>query len=482
MKRFFAFILAAVLLLGFTGCKEDEPVKEQSPSLESSESSAEKEDIPEKEEEPAPLEEAVTEGAKGSETFYLSEREKRPFITEEILGAYRWNSDGSLTFQNRNSLSTVSPEGEILSTVSIKKGELPISYELAWGGNYILAMLTEETRFSPNYGAFYFNDKGEIKILNTDLFDKDGKLIKKYPESPVIEYDFEKGEYITRIEDEEGVNAPFGVDHSNSAEKLVYFIDEHRAIIDCKYWVGVYDFQKDEGKVLHDMTGFIEKYPEAYVAYGTSGKGITSDGKYYYFANSIEGRANLGGVIWVTDGIKAKKLLSGREFSYAEFFEDFMVMMDYDENHTYIYYMEYNSNKLVKVGNFPSSATFPTVNGDFIGINIGIVVPEGRTNSFYAYNVKTKEEFTIDLGINSQVMLLGVGDVEGKPRFIYSAFERGFTDYCYRDFGESEEGVIAKHVSTESGSSFGNPSKDASSVIEYKKDGGNIFLRIVKLL
>ncbi len=58
-------------------------------------------------------------------------------ISEDSL--YQWNQDGTLTFQNKNALHTLSAENKLLETVTLPEEALPrdIGYSLVWNNNLI---------------------------------------------------------------------------------------------------------------------------------------------------------------------------------------------------------------------------------------------------------------------------------------------------------------------------------------------------------
>ncbi len=468
MKKLIAFILAGILMLGFTGCKTEEP------DIEESESSG----VQSESSEP----EIDYTGIRTDDGYYFTEMALPGYGGEHLQGAFKWNGDGSFTFQNKNVLHTVSDENELIKSVTLpadaffptEDGECS---KLSFSGERILVMGSEAQT-----GCAYFTDDGKMYLANMKLFDKNGNLIKEYPESDVYKYD-ETGNYIITLPAPEGktVKNYYGP-YTNS----VSWISESVAVFNCHLWMGVYDFAADEGYMFHDMTEFQEKHGKFSVYYGADNYQFgMHDGKYYYAAHLNEETSNGAGSLWVFDGKEHKNLLDGVQYNRFSFHENFMLLTnwkDVDGNtaETEVYFMRYDEKEPTLIKTFDGHIDFALGSGNIVGICKPGYFHENSTTVLYSYNVETGEEFEIELGHGTQIELLSAFEVDGKPRFIYTLWEDQVHIYYSHDYG-FEPIVLDIEDARGYGIYGNNVSPNGEVILQYKKVDEVTAFKAVKL-
>lgn len=155
--RISAFLLAVLLAVTAAGCSAQEP------------------------EDSAGLPESSAGTAVRSEAFYPAEAGYTDYDGSPIQGWSGWNADGTFTFQNRNTLTTLSRENQVLETITLPEEALPGSeYSLDRSDDYILT-LSNPAGMNEPYGAVYYTDSGTVCLANLTLFDRQGNLVRQYP-------------------------------------------------------------------------------------------------------------------------------------------------------------------------------------------------------------------------------------------------------------------------------------------------------------
>lgn len=158
--RISAFLLAALLAVTAAGCSAQEP------------------------EDSAGLPESSAGTAVRSEAFYPAEAGYTDFDGSLVQGWSGWNADGTFTFQNRNTLTTLSRENQVLETITLPEEALPGSeYSLDRSDDYILA-LSNPGKMNESYGAVYYTDSGTVCLANLTLFDRPGESGPAIPPRP----------------------------------------------------------------------------------------------------------------------------------------------------------------------------------------------------------------------------------------------------------------------------------------------------------
>ena len=221
--RISAFLLAVLLAVTAAGCSAQEP------------------------EDSAGLPESSAGTAVRSEAFYPAEAGYTDYDGSLVQGWSGWNADGTFTFQNRNTLTTLSRENQVLETITLPEEALPGSeYSLNRSDDYILA-LSNPGKMNESYGAVYYTDSGTVCLANLTLFDRQGNLVRQYPRSQVYGYD-ENDQKICLLPCPEGeeVAEVYGL----GGAMPIYWLDGHTAIFDCHSFIIFYDFAADSGQVL----------------------------------------------------------------------------------------------------------------------------------------------------------------------------------------------------------------------------------------
>lgn len=163
--RISAFLLAALLAVTAAGCSAQEP------------------------EDSAGLPESSAGTAVRSEAFYPAEAGYTDYDGSPVQGWSGWNADGTFTFQNRNTLTTLSRENQVLETITLPEEALPGGeYSLDRSDDYILALSNPASMNEP-FGAVYYTDSGTVCLANLTLFDRQGNPVRQYPRSQVYGYD-----------------------------------------------------------------------------------------------------------------------------------------------------------------------------------------------------------------------------------------------------------------------------------------------------
>ena len=286
-QRFFSLLIAVLLTVIITGCS-DRSVGESGSSTFPSESSA--------------------GTASRSDAFYPAEASYLDYDDSPVRGWSAWNPDGTFTFQNKNTLTTLSQDNQVLDTVTLPEDALPdSSYTLSRSDAYLLA-LANRSSSDASYAALYFTDSGRVCLANLTLFDRQGNLVRQYPRSEVYTYD-EYDQIVYPLPCPEGETVTDTYELSTST---FHWLDGHTAILDCHAWIVLYDFETDSGRILDDMSGIVESHGRFGVYYGSQQGGVL-DGTYYYLTRRQEDVTS-GYTLWAADASGARELFNGQEF------------------------------------------------------------------------------------------------------------------------------------------------------------------------
>ncbi len=388
MKKLFAILISAILLISaFSGCSNEqaEPeIPEDKPILEEpSESENIKEEIPEESTEP-------------EEIFFPASAAYTHYGESYIDGKKTWNEDGTLTFQHENTLNTISVENELLKTVTLPKEYLPEDggYDLFWNDKYILAIDRQQESSWEHSGTACFDEDGKVHLANVALFDIEGNLIKEYNKGATGGYD-ENDKYKIVLPDSRTYEYP---NYTYLADgERTYWISEDEVIFECHLWIIYYNFSKDEGKVLDDMSKFGDKYGKFSVYYGADDNqcGVL-DGSFYYLAYKNDEKGNGTGTVWKANGNGAEELFGGKEFWHFFVGKEILIAVEgidesYYENGSIVYAIDPKNFELKEI--FRGDAAPPF--GDdgqirFRGFSYEPMI-------LYSYDYKTGE-FTEDIG------------------------------------------------------------------------------------
>lgn len=380
-------------------------------------------------------------------------------VSEDRL--YRWNENGSLTFQNKNALHTLSAENQLLETVTLPAEHLPqdTDYSLTWSDSLILALSAGWSK-DDLFSVVYFTDDGGVHLANVTLFDRQGKLIRQYPQSQVHGYS-EVGEHEIYLPASEGETV---IDYANLGEDSpVYWLDGETAIFNCHSRVVLYDFSADEGKILDDMSDFVDGHGKFGVYYGVdfSQCGVI-DGCFYYLAHRDEQKANASGTVWRADKNGAVQLLEGKEFYHLFVGNRALIAVSHtDQEGIDQVYCAAQNRQLEKIWEGNPSISF-TDSG-----RISFTNQFGQENTvLYSYDDKTGELTGHELGAILQIDRLFTRMQSGSLCWYYTVFQHGVTtDYVHNtSTGQTEElpeGALGMMLSL---------SPDGNSFLEYDAD------------
>ena len=259
-------------------------------------------------EDSAGLPESSAGTAVRSEAFYPAEAGYTDYDGSPVQGWSGWNADGTFTFQNKNTLTTLSRDNQVLETITLPEEALPDSeYSLTQSEELILALHSSYGSDTP-YTTLYFTDSGRVCLANLTLFDRQGNPVRQYPRSQVYAYD-ENDQKICLLPCPEGETV---TDTYELSVNTLHCLDGHTAILDCHAWIFLYDFEADSGRILDDMSEIVKHYGKFGVYYGSQMGGVV-DGTYYYLTRR-ESDPISGYTLWAADADGARELLDGQRF------------------------------------------------------------------------------------------------------------------------------------------------------------------------
>ena len=421
MKKIFAILIFAALLLSvFAGCS-NEPQEPEVPENEQiSEEFSEPEEVPT---------EIPEEPSEPEKTFFPASAAYTHYGESYIDGKKTWNEDGTLTFQHENTLNTISVENELLKTVILPKEYLPEDggYDLFWNDKYILAVDRQQESSWEHYGVACFDKDGTAHLANVALFDIEGNLIKEYNKGATGRYD-ENGEYEMVLPDSRTYKYP---DHTYLADgQRTYWISEDEVVFECHLWIIYYNFSKDEGRVLDNMSEFGDKYGKFCVYYGAdSNQCGVLDGSFYYLAHKNDEKGNGFGTVWKANGNGAEELFGGTDFWHFFVGKEILIAVEgidesYYENGSIVYAIDPETLELKEI--FRGDAAPPFCNDGQIRFR-GF---SDEPTVLYSYDYKTGE-FSEDVG---------------NTEFVIYSFVPGHREYVMR----SPDGKYFVEYNTES--------------------------------
>jgi len=205
-------------------------------------------------------------------------------------------------------VNTLTPDNRLVETVTLPQEHLPQNgYALRWSGSRILA----EAKAPNRCGVVYFTSDGGVHLANVVLFDRQGELIRKYPESEIRD----ETEPVYKLPAPQGTQVITYATLTENGLSWIHWLDGETAVINCHSRIVLYDFAADTGRVLDDMSELVSKHGKFGVYYGANDMqcGVV-DGGFYYLAHRNEEKSNTVGTIWRADKNGAVELLDGREF------------------------------------------------------------------------------------------------------------------------------------------------------------------------
>lgn len=394
--RISAFLLAVLLAVTAAGCSAQEP------------------------EDSAGLPESSAGTAVRSEAFYPAEAGYTDYDGSPVQGWSGWNADGTFTFQNRNTLTTLSRENQVLETITLPEEALPGSeYSLDRSDDYILA-LSNPGKMNESYGAVYYTDSGTVCLANLTLFDRQGNPVRQYPRGQVYAYD-ENDQKICLLPCPEGETV---TDTYELSVNTLHWLDGHTAILDCHAWIFLYDFEADSGRILDDMSEIVKHYGKFGVYYGSQMGGVV-DGTYYYLTRR-ESDPISGYTLWAADADGARELLDGQRFWHLFAAKDGLVLVDDTdpadpESDSRVWYLRTGSTQPTLI--WSGDLSLPFTEADQIAfINWAWSLD---SSVLYSYDPVTGTLSSRDLGECIQIDGLFTLVRDGSLRYYYSQFKDG---------------------------------------------------------
>ncbi len=458
LKKRFVFLVLFALLLNLSACQTSSSSPSQTFSSADSSSLS---DSRQSKQESSSSAELAPEAEAPVESFYPVDTALSNWDSVSEDNLYRWNQDGTLTFQNKNALHTLSAENQLLETVTLPAEHLPqdTDYSLTWSDSRILS-LSAGWREDDLFSVVYFTDDGGVHLANVTLFDRQGALIRQYPQSQVYGYS-EAGEHEIYLPAPEGKTV---IGYANlGADSPVYWLDGETAVFNCHSRVVLYDFSADEGKILDDMSDFVDGHGKFGVYYGVdfSQCGVI-DSCFYYLAHRDEQKANASGTVWRADKNGAVQLLEGKEFYHLFVGNRALIAVSHtDQEGIDQVYCAAQNRQLEKIWEGNPSISF-TDSG-----RISFTNQFGQENTvLYSYDDKTGELTGHELGAILQIDRLFTRMQSGSLCWYYTVFQHGVTtDYVHNtSTGQTEElpeGALGMILSL---------SPDGNSFLEYDAD------------
>ena len=394
--RISAFLLAVLLAVTAVGCSAQEP------------------------EDSAELPESSAGTAVRSEAFYPAEAGYTDYDGSLVQGWSGWNADGTFTFQNHNTLTTLSRENQVLEAITLPEEALPGSkYSLDRSDDYILA-LSNPGKMNESYGAVYYTDSGTVCLANLTLFDRQGNPVRQYPRGQVYAYD-ENDQKICLLPCPEGETV---TDTYELSVNTLHWLDGHTAILDCHAWIFLYDFEADSGRILDDMSEIVKHYGKFGVYYGSQMGGVV-DGTYYYLTRR-ESDPISGYTLWAADADGARELLDGQRFWHLFAAKDGLVLVDDTdpadpESDSRVWYLPTGSTQPTLI--WGGDLSLPFTEADqiaFINWNWSL-----DSSVLYSYDPVTGTLSSRDLGEYIQIDGLFTLVRDGSLRYYYSQFKDG---------------------------------------------------------
>lgn len=396
-QRFFSLLMAALLSVTIAGCSA-RPAGESGNTSLPPESSTQTH----------------------SDAFYPAKASYLDYDGSPALGWSAWNPDGTFTFQNINTLTTLSQDNEVLNTVTLPEDALPDDgYVLSRSDAYLLA-LANSSGPDTSYAALYFTDSGRVCLANLSLFDLQGNLVRQYPQSAVYTHD-EHDRTVYQLPCPEGETV---TDVCGLSDSTFHWLDGHTAILDCHAWIVLYDFEADSGRILDDMSGIVKSHGRFGVYYGSQQGGVL-DSSYYYLTRRQEDVTS-GYTLWTADASGARELFNGQEFWHLFQGRNGLVLASTvdpsdPESDSRVWYLGTGSTQLREF--WTGNLFLPFTEAD--QITFILWGRSGGSTILYSYDPASDTLSSRDLGEDVQVDALFTLERDGSLRYYYSQFKDG---------------------------------------------------------
>ena len=308
----------------------------------------------------------------------------------------------------------------MLKTVTLPEEALPgIEYSLMQSEELILALHSSYVSDTP-YTTLYFTDSGRVCLANLTLFDRQGNLIRQYPQSTVYTYD-EHHRMVYQLPCPEGETV---TDVYGLSDSTFHWLDGHTAILDCHAWIVLYDFAADSGRILDDMSGIVKRHGRFGIYYGSREGGVL--GNTYYYLTCRQEDLTSGYTLWAADASGARKLFNGQTFWHLFAAKDGLVLASTidptnPESDSRVWYLGTGSTQLREI--WTGDPALPFTEADQIAFTCR--GRPGDSTVLCSYDPATDTLSSRDLGEYVQVDALFTLVRDGSLRYCYSQFKDG---------------------------------------------------------
>ncbi len=454
--RFVIKLLVLILILGALSACGTEPAPTPVP---------EPEPLPEKDwqnQEGSLAEEKL----KPNEEFYPMERDKQSVYSEGFeRTSCIWNSDGTMSFQNRNTLVTLSPENEIIKTVTLSKEPNSISdCNFYVTENYIFACHRD-----PNFkydGVVYYTYGGEVHFANMTLYDREGNFIREYPAAPIQDDD---GNYTLPVS-----KGDYVMFHNRIVDGgLFHWLTDTEAYIHLTFRIALYNFETDEYTTVWTKKMAKDFCPAPNFELETCFGPV--DGKIYFSLYEEYGKNDYIQTVWSLDENGFERLFEGGIIDLNE-----KMAIIYRSDGLYCY--TYNGKEPVKILDFPEITYAYSRSIYFDGNRVDFQM--NNDTVFYSYFADTGELLSHDLGATVGAVLYGAKEENGVLKYYFNSpeVENNIARDCLW-FYDSETGY-SKRLITNDAPGFGYMSyisPDLTLMAQVKEDSYHASVRVLKI-
>lgn len=374
-----------------------------------------------------------------------------------------WDVDGNFVFQNENTLITLTPDNKMLERVTFPEEQLPPGgCALIWNGSRVLAV----SQKSNHSGAVYFTDDGGVYLANVTLFDRQGGLIRQYPQSQLWDEDAPGPEVVYLLPATQGTRVVGCAGLTADGFDWVYWLDDETAVFNCHSRVVLYNFATDTGRVVDDMSALVEKHGKFGVYYGVeSFQCGVADGCFYYLAHRNEEKSNTVGTIGCMDKDGASELFDGKEFWHLFVGDRALVAAAHTSSEGDVL-CRIDPKTLEMQEIWQGEIGLPLVeNGSLIAFTGYTWKEDGPYTIAYVYDRDTGGSSGYDLGQGNSRKLL--------PRKVDGSL------WLYYDLYQGEESADWAYDTT-AGTATRLPDDSVNNILSVSPDGGHIVRSVKK--
>ncbi len=365
-----------------------------------------------------------------NEDFYPMEIEEQSNYSQGFTRTNCiWNGDGTLSFQNRETLVTLSAENEIIDVLELsQKPNSVCDSVFSVSDSYIIAA-HRDPEFDYD-GVVYYTYGGEVRFANMTLYDREGNFIREYPAAPIQDDDgnytlpVNSGDYVmfhNRITDGSGI---------------FYWLDDTKAFVRITFRVVLYDFETDTCTTVwtEKMARDFCPAPEFELADCIG----PFDGKLYLTVYEEYGPNDWNGSVWSLDEKGFARLFEGNIIdSNGE------IMAIHREDGMYCW--NFVDEEPAKVIDFPEDTYLYNRSIHLDGTRFDFQL--NLETVFHSYFADTGELRSYDLGATVRAVLYGAKEENGVLKYYFnSAEERNDVGYDCLWVYDSETGFSKRLI------------------------------------